>query len=290
MAFRKIKGSFKNEDISTHVIEATYLAHDTVTGALRIGDGVTPGGTEVSTGGGGTTLFVADDSATIEIASGGSLYLRGGTGITTSANSDGTITITSSSTTDLGDLQIEGSKLSVQDSSTVGVGIENIRIAGNTFTIDDSAVGFEFDGHIIPASNGTYDLGSSNRRWKTVFLASETIDIGGATISSDGTGAISISATGATLPEDSKVDTNKIQIVGATSGTGARPVQKVKIFVSDGSTQFTDAQLLEQTAPLSLEFNATIDTEPVYTQAQQTFTLSDGTNLTSSDTITLFQF
>ena len=85
-------------------------------------------------------------------------------------------------------------------------------------------------------------------------------------------------------------DTNKIQIVGATSGTGARPVQKVKIFVSDGSTQFTDAQLLEQTAPLSLEFNATIDTEPVYTQAQQTFTLSDGTNLTSSDTITLFQF
>ena len=63
MAFRKIKGSFKNRDITTHIIEDTYLAHDTVTGQLRIGDGVTPGGTIVTTGGGSsssTTLFVAE--------------------------------------------------------------------------------------------------------------------------------------------------------------------------------------------------------------------------------------
>ena len=143
---------------------------------------------------------------------------------------------------------------------------------------------------MIPSSNATYDLGTPTKRWKTAFLASETIDIGGATISSDGTGAISISATGATLPEDSKVSNNKIQILGSTSGTGARPIQKVKIFVSDGSTQFTDAQLLSSTADLELEFNATVDTEPVYTQAQQTFTLSNGTNLTQQDTVTLFQF
>lgn len=339
MAFRKIKGSFKNRDITTHVLEDTYLAHDTVTGQLRIGDGVTPGGSLVAggsatglkfgdttsatisisdggvlnlvgtggvtatvagdtltidgsgvSGGGGTTLFVADDSATVEIASGGSLYIRGGEGITTSANSDGTITITSSGTADLGELQISGSKLSVQDSSTVGVGIENIRIAGNTFSIDDSAVGFEFDGHLIPSENGTYDLGSDSKRWKTAFLSSETLDIGGATISSDGTGTLSISATGATLPEDSKVGTNKIQPLGATSGTGGRPIQRVKIFVSDGSTSFTDAQLLAKTADLVLEFNATIDTEPVYTQAQQTFTLANGDNLASRDAVTLFQF
>ena len=48
MAFRKIKGSFKNRDISTHVIEDTYLVHDTTTGQLRIGDGTTPGGTLVT--------------------------------------------------------------------------------------------------------------------------------------------------------------------------------------------------------------------------------------------------
>ena len=133
-------------------------------------------------------------------------------------------------------------------------------------------------------------MGSPSRRWKTAFLASETIDIGGATISSDGTGAIAISATGATLPEDSKITNNKISVLGSTSGTGGRPIQKVKLFVSDGSTTFTDAQLLLKTGDLTLEFNATIDTEKVYTQAQQTFTLSDGTPLAQQDTVTLFQF
>mgnify|MGYP003113680919 CR=1 FL=1 len=290
MAFRKIKGSFKNRDITTHVIEDTYLAHDTVTGQLRIGDGVTPGGTLVTTGG-GSSLTVQDEGSSLSTSATTLNFVGSGVEVTGDGATK-TITISSSGggSADLGDLQIEGSKLSVQDSSTVGVGIENIRIAGNTFTIDDSAPGFEFDGHLIPSSNATYDLGTPTKRWKTAFLASETIDIGGATISSDGTGAISISATGATLPEDSKVSNNKIQILGSTSGTGARPIQKVKIFVSDGSTQFTDAQLLSSTAELELEFNATVDTEPVYTQAQQTFTLSNGTNLTQQDTVTLFQF
>jgi len=289
MAFRKIKGSFKNVDIATHVIEDTYLAHDTVSGQLRIGDGVTPGGTLVTTGG-GSSLTVQEEGSSLTTAATTLNFV--GSGVTASGTgATKTITISGGGgSADLGDLQIEGSKLSVQDSSTVGVGIENIRIAGNTFSIDDSAVGFEFDGHLIPASNDTYDLGTPSRRWKTAFLASETIDIGGATISSDGTGAIAISATGATLPEDSKITNNKISVLGSTSGTGGRPIQKVKLFVSDGSTTFTDAQLLLKTGDLTLEFNATIDTEKVYTQAQQTFTLSDGTPLAQQDTVTLFQF
>ena len=247
MAFRKIKGSFKNRDITTHVIEDTYLAHDTVTGQLRIGDGVTPGGTLVTTGGGGSA--------------------------------------------DLGDLQIVGTKLSVQDSSSVGVGIENIRIAGSSFTIDDSTdTGFEFSGHLVPSQDGVFDLGKAGKRWKTAFLSAETIDIGGATISSDGTGAISIASTGVVLPENSKVGAGVIVKSGATAGTGARPIQNVKIFTSDGSTNFTDAQLLASTAPLTLEFNASLDTVAVYTAAGQKFTLSDGNDLESQDTITVFQF
>jgi hypothetical protein len=343
MAFRKIKGSFKNKDISTHVIEDTYLAHDTVTGQLRIGDGVTPGGTLVTTssGGGGTTLFVADDSATVEIASGGSLYIRGGDGIQTSANSDGTVTVsstissaqgitvvgddssglaiqdggslyirggsgietttnsdgtvtvssTASAGADLGDLQIVGSKLSVQDSSSVGIGIENIRIAGNSFTIDDSTdTGFEFAGHLVPAQDGVYDLGKPGRRWKTAFLSAETIDLGGATISSDGSGSISIAASGVVLPAESKVGINTIALNGTTDKTSARPVQIVKLFTTDGSSTLTDAQLLLATAAITLEFNATIETAAVYTQAGQTFQLANGTSLTTVDPVTLFQF
>ena len=79
-------------------------------------------------------------------------------------------------------------------------------------------------------------------------------------------------------------------MLGNTAKTGARPIQKVKLFTSDGSTSFTDTQLLASTPAKVLEFNATIDTEPVYTQAGQTFTLSDGSTLTSTDEVTLFQF
>ena len=67
MAFRKIKGSFKNSDITTHVIEDTYLAHDTVSGQLRIGDGITPGGTLVATGG-GSSLTVQDEGSSLATA------------------------------------------------------------------------------------------------------------------------------------------------------------------------------------------------------------------------------
>ena len=291
MAFRKIKGSFKNRDITTHVIEDTYLAHDTVTGQLRIGDGVTPGGTIVTTSGGGSSLTVQDEGSSLSTAA-TTLNFVGSAVEVTGDGATKTITISGGGgSADLGDLQIEGTKLSVQDSSTVGVGIENIRIAGNTFTIDDSAVGFEFDGHLIPASNNTYDLGSPTRRWKTAFLASETIDIGGATISSDGSGTLAIAASGATLPTGSKVGQQPLVLAGKTTKTSARPVQIVKVFVSDGSSNFTDAQFLARTADLELEFNGTVETVPVYTEANQSFTLSTGSSLaTNAGGITLFQF
>ena len=42
---------------------------------------------------------------------------------------------------------------------------------------------------------------------------------------------------------------------------------------------------------LSLEFNATVETIPVYTEAGQSFTLSNGTALSDQVTdVTLFQF
>ena len=146
-------------------------------------------------------------------------------------------------------------------------------------------------GNLLPSEDGVFQLGSSSKRWQTLFVAAETIDIGGATISSDGSGAIEIAATGATLPEGSKISTNPISILGATGKTAARPVQNVKVFVSDGSTEFTDAQLLAKTADLTLEFNATVEDVPVYTDAGQAFTLSNGDSLTDNAAgITLFQF
>ena len=64
------------------------------------------------------------------------------------------------------------------------------------------------------------------------------------------------------------------------------------VFVSDESTSLTDAQLLAKTADLELEFNGTVEEVPVFTEAGQTFTLSDGSALSTqySSRVTLFQF
>jgi len=127
-------------------------------------------------------------------------------------------------------------------------------------------------------------------------LSAETLDLGGATISSDGSGSIAIAATGATLPAGSKVksgaSTQGIQLQGKTAKTANRPIQLVPIYVSDGTTSFTDAQLLAKTGDLELEFNGTIEEIPVYTEANQTFTLSDGSAISAqySTRNTLFQF
>jgi len=42
-----------------------------------------------------------------------------------------------------------------------------------------------FGGDLLPSANITYNLGSPTQRWKEIFLAANTIDIGGATISAD---------------------------------------------------------------------------------------------------------
>ena len=42
-----------------------------------------------------------------------------------------------------------------------------------------------FGGDLLPSANVTYNLGSPTQRWKEIFLAANTIDIGGATISAD---------------------------------------------------------------------------------------------------------
>jgi len=255
MAFRKLVGSYKDYNLSTHVLEDGYLAVDVDSGSLVLGDGSTPGGVSVVTAGGGSSSSLGDLTAT-------------GSTLQSPSNADLTLT-----------------------SSGGSVVIEGLSVAGNVISTTDSSAGVEITGNLIPSQNGVFTLGSSTRRWQTAFLAAETIDLGGATISSDGTGTVSIAASGAVLPVGSKLNENPISILGVTGKTAVRPVQNVKVFVSDGSTTLTDAQLLAKDGDLNLEFNATVETIPVYTEANQTFTLANGTNLSDQVTdVTLFQF
>ena len=132
---------------------------------------------------------------------------------------------------------------------------------------------------ILPDSTNTRDLGSSTKRWKDIYLSSNSIDLAGATISSDGTGAIAIAATGATLPAGSKAGDNKIAVAVTGSGNVEQAAQVVDFFSASGGLSSSNA---------TFNFNATVDDKFVYT-GTKTFTLANGNSLADSN-VTLFQF
>ena len=135
------------------------------------------------------------------------------------------------------------------------------------------------DKDIVPDGNGTRSLGSSAKRWKDIFLSGQTINLGGATISSDGTGTVAVSATGVTLPEGSKAGTNKIAVAVTGSGGAEQAATVVPFFTKSGGLS---------TANTNFNFNSVVDDKFVYTGAK-TFTLANGSNLADSN-ITLFHF
>ena len=190
---------------------------------------------------------------------------------TTLETEDLILNATDASGSDAGDRVV----LDGTDSSSSNEG-DGIDLQDGTFgaSTDFSAV----DQDIIPDQNNLRNLGSASKRFNDLFLAGDTIDLAGATISSDGTGSISIAATGATLPAGSKAGDNQLAVV-SSSGETLQPARIVPFFTASGglSTKNTD-----------FEFNATIETRTTFT-GTKTFTLANGSSLTDSDS-TIFQF
>ena len=141
--------------------------------------------------------------------------------------------------------------------------------------VDLSAV----DQDIVPDANNTRSLGTASKRFSDLFLSGDTINLGGATISSDGTGTVAVSATGVTLPSGSKAGDNKIAVNVTGSGGVEQAATVVPFFSRSGGLSTTNT---------NFNFNATVDDKFVYTGAK-TFTLANGTTLADSN-ITLFQF
>ena len=130
--------------------------------------------------------------------------------------------------------------------------------------------------HILHDTTETYDLGSTSKRFRSLYLAGDTIDIGGSTISSDGTGQISISANGATLPLNSNVEISSGNTKTlALAGADGSPVQAVPFFSKAGGLNSQNTKL---------DFKADPD------KVVASFTLSNGSVLGSSLGNTLFFF
>lgn len=155
-----------------------------------------------------------------------------------------------------------------------------VRNGGSIVTIanfNDSAVDLTSIGsNLLPSTTTTFDIGSSSKRWKDLYLAGNTINLAGATISSDGTGAISISATGATLPLNSNVQiSGAVTKTIALAGADGSPVQAVPFFSNSGGLASQNTKL---------DFKADPD------KVVASFTLNNGSVLGSAQGNTLFFF
>ena len=176
--------------------------------------------------------------------------------------------------------------LNATDSSSTSEGDDillEIGVGGNRDV--DQSILQELTSNIIPKHGGSIDLGSPTRRFKNIYLEANTIDLDGATIKSDGSGEISISADGAIFPVGSKDSDGKI-LLAATSiseTSGALTLQ-----VPRNVPLFTQASGLK-TAALNLTFSAIIKNRSVYTNSGHTFLLSNGSARLDKST-ELFEF
>jgi len=176
--------------------------------------------------------------------------------------------------------------LNATDSSGTSEGDDillEIGVGGNRDV--DQSILQELTSNIIPKHGGSIDLGSPTRRFKNIYLEANTIDLDGATIKSDGSGEISISADGATFPVGSKDSDGKV-LLAATSiseTSGALSLQ-----VPRNVPLFTQASGLS-TAAANLTFSAIIKNRSVYTNSGHTFLLSNGSARLDAST-ELFEF
>ncbi len=101
----------------------------------------------------------------------------------------------------------DGSQLTGIDATGIQNGTSNVRTfansdvtvstAGVANVVVISAAETVITGNLLPSANVTYDLGSPTQRWRTGYFASNTIDLGGSTISVDPVNGFTFSAAGA---------------------------------------------------------------------------------------------
>ena len=150
--------------------------------------------------------------------------------------------------------------------------------ASNITLGDDASDTVTYTGKInsdvLPSANNTYDLGSSTNRWNNIWLSSTTINLGGAEISSDGTGTISIAATGAVLPAGSLVGIDAIATANTVTGVSTR---NVPFFTrAGGSSTAAATYVFKGSGADDIEF--------------ENFFFSNGTSIMDTQTFAQFVF
>jgi len=243
-------------------------------------------GTGITATGTGATKTITVDASAITVQDEGSALSTAatvlnfvGSGVTASGTgATKTITISGGGGGGGGDVADDTSPQLGGDLDIAGFNITSAVSNQNINIVPNGTGKLVLDGDFLPATNVTYNLGSSSFRWKDLFLSGDTIDLAGSTISSDGTGTINISGTGVTLPSNSKTEDERPLATLSANNSTNQVVVVTPFFTNAGGLVTKNAEF---------EFNATVDNQPVFT-GTGTFTLANGDSFAESS-IVLFQ-
>jgi len=243
-------------------------------------------GTGITATGTGATKTITVDASAITVQDEGSALSTAatvlnfvGSGVTASGTgATKTITISGGGGGGGGDVADDTSPQLGGDLDIAGFNITSAVSNQNINIVPNGTGKLVLDGDFLPATNVTYNLGSSSFRWKDLFLSGNTIDLAGSTISSDGTGTINISGTGVTLPSNSKTEDERPLATLSANNSTNQVVVVTPFFSNAGGIVTKNAEF---------EFNATVDNQPVFT-GTGTFTLANGDSFAESS-IVLFQ-
>jgi len=98
------------------------------------------------------------------------------------ADNDTKVQVEESADEDIIRFDVAGTEKMTLDALGLDV-VDDLDVHGN-ITVDGQT---NIGGHVIPDTDVTYDLGSATYRFRDLYLSGSSIDLGGVTISSDGT-------------------------------------------------------------------------------------------------------
>ena len=193
---------------------------------------------------GTTSTFLISSTASSISTTTGALVVSGGVGIGGSLNVGGTIvgggvrsttTSTAPSNPTVGDIWYD----TVND-----VMYRYTFDSSSTYWLDftsDSVTNVNTNGTItqslIPTVNGAFDLGSATNRFRTLYVTSSTIDLGGVLISAVN-GALQVGGSSVFTGTSSTQAVKTTNIVEPVNVIGSAPASTTTFYVSAGSVQY----------------------------------------------------